>query len=110
MSAPHRHDEVGILLDPVVLDRLGDELVQDAVAAAGAVVHVGLDRTGAAVERVEEDFRPAEFDFFAHLDTSFQSLVTSSQTSLQLGMLPPMRWQRRTGLRQRVASSTSSII
>ena len=54
--APDRHDEVSILLDAVVLDRLGDEFMEYAVAAAGAVMHVGLDRSRTAVEGIEKYF------------------------------------------------------
>ena len=50
-------DELGILLNTVVLHRFSDKFVQYTVAAAGAVVHILFDRAGTAVESIKKDRR-----------------------------------------------------
>ena len=68
--AADRGDDDGFLLNAMMLDGFRNEFVKDAVSAAGAVVHVLLDRTGTAREGIEKDFGFTEFyNLFAHFST-----------------------------------------
>ena len=63
--AADRGNNDGLFLNSMIFHRLGDQLVQDSVSAAGAVVHVLLDRAGTAFKGVKKDFGFSEFDSFS---------------------------------------------
>ena len=57
-------DEDSVFLNAVMFNGFSDQFVQDTVTASGAVVHIGLDRTGTAFKGIKEHIGTAEFDFF----------------------------------------------
>ena len=93
-GAADRRDDDRLVLDSEILDRLGDELVQDAVAAAGAVVHIRLDRPRTAFEAREKAVGTAVKYFFAHdAHASFAPMAAMVRATISsmVAMLPPMR-------------------
>ena len=65
-GAADRADDDRAVLDAHIRNGFSDQFVQDPVAAAGAVVHIGLVGTGAAFKLGEEACRAGKFNDLRH--------------------------------------------
>ena len=86
-------------LDAERVDRLGDEPMDDAMRAAGAVVEYGIGQR----------LRFFKYNSHQSFPPSFALRIASS-TSSGDGIMPPTRKQRSTGFLHATASCTSSRI